>query len=154
MHDADLTALLGRPLTDQDFLSVSAESIHPLFQYLEVADLNLVARDIRPVPVDKIQRNGFSDAQARVLTLGEAKLSLVDEYLGRVSPRPTYKSEVAGVFTAKYKELRMNFDSADEIFDKLLAWLTAGIAAESVVNAATVLAYFFSTCQIFEEESL
>ena len=155
LQDADLTALLGPPITAEQFLSVSAASLQHLFEHLEVATPNPDAQKIGPVPVDKIERNGLGEAQARLLTLGEAKMQLVDEYLARVSARPTYKSEVAGVFAAKYEELYAAFDDADEIFNNLLAWLTAGVAeADRVVNAVTVLAYFFFTCQIFEEEGL
>ena len=154
-QDADLTALLGPPITAEQFLSVSAASLQPLFEHLEVAALNPDSQGIGPVPVDKIERNGLGDAQTRLLTLGEVKMQLVDEYLTRVSPRPTYKSDVSGVFAAKYEELHAAFDGADDIFDNLLAWLTAGVAeAHRLVNAVTVLAYFFFTCQIFEEEGL
>ena len=155
LQDADLTALLGVPITAVQFLSVSAASLQPLFEHLEVAALNPDARGIGPVPVDKIQRNGLGEAPARLLTLGEAKMQLVDEYLARVSPLPTYKSDVSRVFTAKYRELCGAFGDADDIFDNLLAWLTGGVAeSDRVVNAVTVLAYFFFTCQIFEEEGL
>ncbi len=155
LKDADLTALLGAPITAVQFLSVSAASLQPLFEHLEIAALSPDARGIGPVPVDKIQRNGLGEAPARLLTLGEAKMQLVDEYLARVSPLPTYKSDVSRVFTAKYRELCGAFGDADDIFDNLLAWLTGGVAeSDRVVNAVTVLAYFFFTCQIFEEEGL
>lgn len=155
LQDADRTALLGPLITAEQFLSVSAASLQPLFEHLEGAAPNPDPQGIRPVPVDKIERNGLGDAQARLLTLGEAKLQLVDEYLTRVSPQPTYKSEVSSVFTAKYEELRAALENADDIFDNLLMWLTGGVAeADRVVNAVTVLAYFFFTCQIFEEEGL
>lgn len=155
LQDADLVAVLGPPITGKQFLSVSAASLQPLLEHLGGTAPNPDAQTIGAVPVDKIERNGLGHAQAHLLTLGEVKLQLVDEYLERVSPRPTYKSEISGVFTAKYEELHAAFNNADDIFDNLLAWLTAGVAeADRVVNAVTVLAYFFFTCQIFEEEGL
>ncbi len=153
LHDADLVALLGPPITVEQFLSVTAASLQPLFEHLQFAAQNSDAQAIGPVPVDKMERNGLGDAQARLLTFGEAKMQLVDEYLSRVSSRPTYKAEVSGVFAAKYEELRTAFADANDVFNNLLAWLTAGAAeADRFVNAVTVLAYFFFTCQIFEEE--
>jgi len=155
LQDADLTAVLGPPITDVQFLSVSAASLQPLFEHLDVAALSPDAREIGPVPVDKIERNGLGDAQTRLLTLGEAKMQLVDQYLTRVSPLPSYQSDVSLVFAEKYGELRETLDNADDIFDNLVAWLTAGVVkADRLVNAVTVLAYFFFTCQIFEEEGL
>ncbi len=155
LKDTDLTTLLGPPITTEQFLSVSALSLQPLFGHLEVAGLNPGVQGIGPVPVDKIERNGLGDAQARLLTLGEARMQLVDDYLSRVSPLPTYKSDVSHVFANKYGELREALGNADDIFDNLLAWLTVGVAeADRLVNAVTVVAYFFFTCQIFEEEGL
>ena len=106
LSEADLTALLGSPITAVDFLSVSANSLQPLFGHLEMSPLELGSTDIGPVPVDKIDRNGLGDAQARLLTLGEAKMPLVDEYLSRSSARPMYKSDMAATFKVRYEELR------------------------------------------------
>ena len=156
LSDADLMALLGRPITATDFVEVSAISLQPLFDHLEYSAHRVEdVTHIGPVPVDKIERNALSAAHTHLLTMGETKMSLVGEYLERSSARPTHQSEVSATFKARYDELREGDHNADAIFDRLLSWLTIDrIEAERIVNAVTILAYFFFTCQIFEEEAL
>lgn len=153
LSSADLTAVLGPPISNRDFLDVSAESIAPLFQHLQL-DLPSEpdAGTVGKVPVDKIQRNNLGDAVGRLLVLGETKMSLVDEFLTRTSSEPTYKADIAATFTNRYLALKEAGYGPDEIFNELLAWITGGQAsAQNLVDAVTVLGYFFFTCQIFEE---
>ena len=151
----EIRAVLGPPILSTDFLDVNAASLQPLFDHLELSIITADTNKIGPVPVDKISRNRLGDAQSRLLTLGEAKMPLVDEYLSRTSALPTYKAQVAATFREHYIDLRDKGYNSDRIFDDLLSWLTADIAkSTSIINAVTVLAYFFFTCQIFEEDGL
>ena len=155
LSEEDLRVVLGPPIVSTDFLHVSAASLQPLFTHLKLSIVTADVDSIGPVPVDKISRNRLSPAQAELLTLGEARMPLVDEYLNRASALPTYKAQVARTFRERYAGLRDNGYDSDRIFDNLLGWLTAGIVqATTIIDAVTILAYFFFTCQIFEEESL
>ena len=152
---ADLTAILGPPILNQHFLDVSAESITPLFQHLRLdppkSGLDAL---VGPVPVDKIQRNHLGGAVGELLVLGETRIGLVDEYLRRASADPTYKADIARTFTNKYAVLKSEDLTPDGIFNELLAWVTGGATnAQNLVDAVTVLGYFFFTCQIFEEST-
>ena len=152
LNETDLAALLGPPITMEHFFNIDVQSLQSLFEHLAASTSSVDHQRIRPVPVNKIERNRLGDSRAQMLIMGESKLPLVEEYLDRTSARPTYKSGVSVLFTDKYQELRAASDNPDEIFDKLLGWLTGGIAeTERIVNAVAILAYFFFTCQIFEK---
>lgn len=151
LDEASLVAILGPPITADDFLDVSAQSLQPLFQHMQSAGV-VDGTSIKPVPIDKIQRNNLSHAAARFLQLGEGKMPLVEDYLKRASADPRYEGEIAAAFSAKYGELRGKGFTADQVFDGMLAWVTAGTSdADRLASSLSAIAYFFFTCQIFEE---
>jgi hypothetical protein len=152
LTDSDRTALLGPPLTIHDFVDVNVEAIQPVLDHLAISNPVPGEEPRGGVPIDKVERNLLSDEHGQLLRLGETKMHVVGDYLTRASIRPQYADDVAALFRDKYIEYRDAGRSSDDVLDGLVAWLMAGSTeASRLVPVMTVVAYFFSTCQIFEE---
>lgn len=152
---SQLIHLLGPPITRQAFLDVSAQSLQPLFDHLQLSPPRVDGSTSIPVvPIDKMERNGLGEEAQQMLVMGESKLGLVQEYLDRTSADPTHATLLADAFVVRYRDARGEFDSADDVLAELVAWLTGGhTGAAVIVNAYSVLAYYLFTCHIFEEGS-
>lgn len=107
--------------------------------------------EVRAVPSGKIEANALSDNVAALLKAGMTKAPLVDDFFSRWHDE-TFGERVAASFRAKYEALRGN-SRPDEIFAELEAWAGGrqiGTPKKRVAVLA-VLAYFFDSCDIFEE---
>jgi hypothetical protein len=106
---------------------------------------------VKDVPMGKIEANALSESVSILLKAGMAKSPLVEAFFEKWHDE-TFGECVAESFRNKYQSLRKQH-GPDDIFAKLMSW--AGGAGQSSpkhqVAVFTILAYYFASCDIFEE---
>ena len=107
----------------------------------------------RPVPTGTIEANGLSPNVAILLKAGMGRAELVEKFFDRWHD-PLYGDRLAGVFRARYIELRDQSPKIgpDAVFHELHTWAGGTWASSSGLQVAVlaVLAFFFEQCEIFE----
>ena len=105
---------------------------------------------LTPPSSEKLERNALSEESGLLLRIGRRKTSLVDTFF-RKSARPDLGERIAEAFRARYAELKALHLPADSIFKHLQDY--AGMNGEPKRQGAAlaVLAYFFDSCDIFED---
>lgn len=111
--------------------------------------------EIRPVSVEKLEANAFSEDVLFLLRRGRRKEALVATLLGNW-PTPGFAEELAESFRQRYAELRaLPGITADEIFGSLQEHTRGSEPLSDPGHQAAVLAvlsYFFERCDIFEDK--
>lgn len=108
-------------------------------------------REVKDVPMGKIEANALSESVATLLKAGMAKAPLVGAFFEKYH-NETFGERVAESFRAKYQTLRGQF-RPDQIFTELESW-AGGVdrgSPKHQLAVLAVLAYFFDCCDIFEE---
>lgn len=105
---------------------------------------------LTPPSPEKLEKNALSEESGLFLRIGRRKSNLVDIFF-RKSPRPDLGDRIAEAFRMRYAELKALDLSADTIFKHLQDY--AGFNGEPKRQGAAlaVLAYFFDSCDIFED---
>lgn len=105
---------------------------------------------LTPPSPEKLEKNALSEESGLFLRIGRRKSSLVDTFF-RKSPRPDLGERIAEAFRTRYAELKAFDIPADTIFKHLQDY--AGFNGEPKRQGAAlaVLAYFFDSCDIFED---
>jgi hypothetical protein len=105
---------------------------------------------LTPPSPEKLEKNALSEESGLFLRIGRRKSSLVDTFF-RKSPRPDLGESIAEAFRTRYAELKALDLPADVIFKHLQDY--AGFNGEPKRQGAAlaVLAYFFDSCDIFED---
>ena len=108
-------------------------------------------KPVKQVPPKKIEANQLSDSIATLLKEGMAKSSLVDDFFHKWYD-PTFGERIAVAFREKYRMLSENM-TPNEIFYELQTWVGGSErgTAEHEMAVLAVLAYYFESCDIFEE---
>jgi hypothetical protein len=153
------------------FRKLTAEDLQSWFGFvpsdetksdLEFSDLQVVletiadgsvlsTRTIKDVPMGKIEANALSESVATLLKAGMAKSPLVEDFFGQWHDE-TLGERVAESFRAKYQSLRGQM-RPDNIFSELESWAggTQRGSPKHQLAVLAVLAYYFDSCDIFEE---
>ena len=148
-----LTELLGPPVTLADILSVEIADIAPLLKAVEDATANPLA-EVEPVPVDKLERNDFSEWAIELLQLGRRRSPAVGTYFENLKTRPLFRDDLGTRFTARYVGLRDDGRTPDEILGALIEWVAGSAPHPKTHGAAlTVIAYFLDQCDIYETDA-
>ena len=102
-------------------------------------------------PKDKIKKNSLSSQVEQKILIGYQQANFISDYLNR-NPDIQFAERLRSGFVAKYKELKNEGLTGDEIFYELhrfssnysddFDYETAGLA---------VLSYFFDICEVFEK---
>jgi hypothetical protein len=105
---------------------------------------------LTPPSPEKLEKNALSEESGLFLRIGRRKSNLVDTFF-RKSPRPDLGERIAEAFRTRYAELKALDLPADTIFKHLQDY--AGFNGEPKRQGAAlaVLAYFFDSCDIFED---
>lgn len=146
----DISSLLGLAPTTRDMMQIGLEDLRPVLTRIagQKPDIN---QSVKPVPSDKIEANGLSDAVEELIRFGMHRASLVQKFFDKYYD-PRFGESIAEAFKQEYQRLRATGLIGDEIFSELQVF--AG--GERVPNAAqqcsvlAVLAYLFERCHIFE----
>lgn len=105
----------------------------------------------KKVPPKKIEANQLSDSIAELLKAGMSKAMLVDDFFKKWHD-PAFGEKIAVAFRNKYALLRDEF-TPNEIFHELQTWASGPERRmpEHEMAVLTVIAYYFESCDIFEE---
>lgn len=152
LTDEQLTELLGPPVTISDILGAEIKDIAPLLKAVEDA-LPAPLAEVTPVPVDKLERNAFSDWSTELLRQGRRRSPAVGAYFSSLKTRPMFRDDLGARFTTKYLGLRDDGLTPDEILGALLEWMAGPSPHPKAYGAAfTVIAYFLDQCDIYESD--
>lgn len=121
----------------------------PIIEALQRQD-SLTNPPLTPPSPEKLEKNALSEESGLFLRIGRRKSNLVDTFF-RKSPRPDLGERIAEAFRTRYAELKALDLPADTIFKHLQDY--AGFNGEPKRQGAAlaVLAYFFDSCDIFED---
>jgi hypothetical protein len=122
----------------------------PIIEALQRQDPNAGDPPLTPPSPEKLEKNALSEESGFLLRMGRRKSSLVETFF-RKSPRPDLGERIAEAFRTRYAELKAYDLQADSIFKHLQDY--AGMNGEPKRQGAAlaVLAYFFDSCDIFED---
>lgn len=122
----------------------------PIIEALQRQDPNPSDPPLTPPSPEKLEKNALSEETGLFLRIGRRKSALVDTFF-RKSPRPDLGERIAEAFRLRYAELKAFDLPADAIFKHLQDF--AGFNGEPKRQGAAlaVLAYFFDSCDIFED---
>ena len=110
------------------------------------------SKPVDPVPPKKIEANQLSNGIAILLKEGMAKAPLVKDFFDDWHDS-TFGEWIAVAFRGKYKMLISENMTPNEIFYELQTWVGGSErgTAEHEMAVLTVIAYYFESCDIFEE---
>ena len=122
----------------------------PIIEALQRQDPNVGDPPLTPPSAEKLEKNALSEESGLLLRIGRRKSGLVETFF-RKSPRPDLGERIAEAFRTRYAELKALDLPADTIFKHLQDY--AGMNGEPKRQGAAlaVLAYFFDSCDIFED---
>ncbi len=154
LDPGQLSAMFGDAPTVATMLSLGFDDLRPLVEVLIGQDPSVVTA-IRPVPVEKLETNRFSQAVRHMIEYGLQRSALVEDFFQRHYD-PTLHDHVAARFGGEYVRLRGEGRTPDEIFNRLVD-IVGGVGPANVARHAAVfaiLAYFFEICEIFEPHNV
>ena len=107
--------------------------------------------EVKDVPAGKIEANALSESVAFLLRQGMTKSPMVDLFFSQWHDE-SLGERIATAFKAKYLKLKEQF-TPNEIFTELQAWAGGDEIGtpEHQVAVLTILAYYFESCEIYEE---
>lgn len=143
----------------RDWLGPAPASHHkPGFEDIQIVLKDIESKDtsapesIRSVPQGKIEYNRLSESVRGLLVAGMAKVEVVSDFFHQW-PDAEFGERVCKAFREEYRSLKSQKLHPNEIYGELQIW-TGGEAVatpERQVAVLAVLAYFFDSCDIFEE---
>jgi hypothetical protein len=145
-----LQALLGPAASIAIVDRLVMSDLVPIIEALQRQEPHPSDPPLTPPSQDKLERNALSEESGLLLLMGRRKSALVDTFF-RKSPRPDLGERIAEAFRLRYAELKALDLPADTIFKHLQDH--AGFNGEPKRQGAAlaVLAYFFDSCDIFED---
>ncbi|WP_321897193.1 ABC-three component system protein [Burkholderia cepacia] len=125
----------------------------PIIEALQRQEPSAGDPPLTPPSAEKLEKNALSEESGLLLRIGRRKSVLVDTFF-RKSPRPDLGERIAEAFRMRYAELRAYDLPAETIFRHLQDY--AGFNGEPKRQGAAlaVLAYFFDSCDIFEDPAI
>lgn len=145
-----LQALFGYVPSVAIMQRLELSDIVPIIEALQRQEPNPSDPPLTPPSPEKLEKNALSKEAETLLRFGRQKSALVDTFF-RKSPRPDLGERIAEAFRLRYAELKALYLPADTIFKHLQDY--AGFNGEPKRQGAAlaVLAYFFDSCDIFED---
>lgn len=147
----DLVSWLGLPITQKVQTYVGYKELEIVLNHISTHHAIDHTYPVQDVPVGKLESNMLSPAIVDHLKLGFVKSYMVGELFNKWHD-PSYGERLATAFREKYKDLKATSRVPSKIFYELQTWAGGEIrqAPEHELAVIIVLAYFFSTCDIFE----
>jgi len=150
---SQLQALFGPAASIAIVDRLVMSDLMPIIDALQRQEPNAGDPPLTPPSAEKLEKNELSEESGLFLRIGRRKSSLVDTFF-RKSPRPDLGERIAEAFRMRYAELKALDLPADTIFKHLQDY--AGFNGEPKRQGAAlaVLAYFFDSCDIFEDPAV
>jgi hypothetical protein len=150
----EIEDLLRAPIQVENLVyGVGLEDLTPLLQHLME---NRRRTDGRAAPREvselKMDYNALSEDDQEMLRLGMRHTHLVEQYYQGVID-VTERDEVAADFNAYYRLMAEEYQDPDQIVTELQKYVAGNQRGRAGMEIAlwVVLAYFFETCDIFQE---
>lgn len=150
----EIEDLLRAPIQVENLVyGVGLEDLAPLLQHLVENRRRANGRATpREVSALKMDYNALSDDDQEMLRLGMRHTHLVEQYYQGVTD-VTERDEVAADFNAYYRQMAEQHQNPDEVVTELQKYVAGNQRGRAGTEIAlwVVLAYFFETCDIFQE---
>jgi len=145
-----LQALFGYAVSREIIDGLVMADLKPIIDALERQEPRPDEPPLTPPSAQKLEKNALSEDSALLLRHGRRKAALVEMFF-RKGPRPELGERIAEAFRQRYAELKALDLPTDTIFKHLQDY--AGFSGEPKRQGAalSVLAYFFDSCDIFED---
>lgn len=124
----------------------------PIIEALAQREPDVNDPPLTPPSPGKLARNALSTESDLFLQMGRRKSALVETYF-RKSPRAELGERIAEAFRKRYAELKAFDLPVEEIFKHLQEYAGFGGEPRQQGAALAVLAYFFDSCDIFEDST-
>lgn len=153
LNEEDIRHLLGNVPNLKDLLTIGYEDLMPVLKHIKAQSAPGVP-DLRSVPRNKIEINKLSDSTEKLIEVGRYRGNLVGEFLKNY-PTIGYADEIVEAFRLKYRKLKSEGNSPDEIFHMLQIFAGGELILDprQAIAVLSVLSYLFDECDIFERES-
>lgn len=150
LSDDDNASWFGLAPTEETKTSLGFADLKVVLE--RIAALSMSPTAVKDVPAGKIEANALSEAVTRLIKEGMIKAPLVADFLAQWHDE-TLGERLAEAFRAEYQRLRDDGYVPNNIFPELQSWAGGGRrgSPEHELAVLTVMAYFFGTCDIFEE---
>lgn len=146
----DLETWYGPAPTEQTKFKIGFADLKIVLESISDSSTPLNS-EVKDVPAGKIEANALSESVAFLLRQGMTKSPMVDMFFSQWHDE-SLGERIAAAFKAKYLELKEQF-TPNEIFTELQAWAGGNEinTAEHQIAVLTILAYYFESCEIYEE---
>ncbi len=151
MMSDDAKSMMFEPAPNQSTVNnLALKDIAPVIDALQKREPVPNAPLPPPPSARKLEKNALSKDSAEMLSLGRRKVKLVEKYFTKAGSAELGE-KIAQSFRNRYNELKALELDADKIFTRLHEHV--GVYAEPAkkVAAMAILAYFFDSCDIFED---
>ncbi len=150
-NDNCIRSILGSVPTYQDVNNLSMEAIKQTLLGLakkSSAPMGIIT----PVSEKKLEANGLSEESKILFEAGMIKSNLIDSFF-RQWHDPSLEERAAIEMNNLYKAAASECPDPDSVFQKILTTISGdGLGNPSAtISALTIMAYFFQTCDIFEQ---
>ncbi len=143
--------ILGSVPTYSNINNLSMESIKKTLLGISTSTTP-VPSDIKPVSQKKLEANGLSVATKQLFELGMIKSRLIESFFKQWHD-PNLEENTATEMNKIYKAAVNDGLYPDDIFQRIFTTISGSDYGNPTVmiSSLTVMAYFFQTCDIFEQ---
>lgn len=149
--EGSIRSLLGAVPTYQDVNSLSMEAIkQTILGFAKKGATTATA--IVPVSEKKLEANGLSTESKNLFEVGMIKSNLINNFF-RQWHDPSLEEKTATEMNNIYKTAVGECSDSDSVFQRILTTISGTDLGNpsATISALTIMAYFFQTCDIFEQ---
>ena len=153
ISDAKIEEILGPVPTYADVNGLTMESIRQTLLGIESLNCNTENdAPINPVSERKLQANGLSQDSKQLFELGMMKSNLVEKFFKQWHD-PNCESYTAHEISSIYNAAKSDSLNPNEVFQRIFMTINESDTSDTkrMVSTLAVMAYFFQTCDIFEQ---
>ena len=143
--------ILGAVPTYSDVNNLSMESIKQTL--LGISRTSTPTNtDVKPVSQKKLDANGLSAETKHLFEVGMIKSDLIESFFKQWHD-PSLEEKTASEMNRIYKTAVSECTAPDEVFQRILTTISGPDLGNptATISGLTIMAYFFQTCDIFEQ---
>ena len=150
-NESSIRRLLGTVPTYQDVNNLSMEAIKQTLLGFTRKGIAATAA-IMPVSEKKLEANGLSTESKTLFEAGMIKSNLISSFF-RQWHDPSLEEKTATKMNNIYKTAVSECLDSDNVFQRILTTISGTDLGNpsTTISALTIMAYFFQTCDIFEQ---
>jgi len=149
--EVSIRDILGAIPTYQDINNLSMEAIKRTLLGIEKTE-QVANFSIAPVSQEKLDANNLSAESRQLFEVGMMKSNLIESFF-RQWHDPRLEEKTATEMNSLYKTAVNESLDSDSVFQKILLTIAGDDMGNppTTIAALTIMAYFFQTCDIFEQ---